>query len=151
MAKTRKGKVVGNSLEKRYLELLAEEGYRPQPDEDGDDESFNTISFKAEGKTFLLFAYEDDPDYFNVGFSFDLGETSHDPAALAALALDVNERVKGVKCSIAPQDNAVRFQVETFLGGATASPALLRRSIDALQHAARTFFEKRVPPDHLDA
>ncbi len=151
MAKTTKVRSIKKTLEQHYLDFLADEGYRPRADSDTDDESFKVIAFKSEGNAFLLFVYEDDPDYFNVGFSFDQGKTPLDPAALANLARDVNGDVKGVKCTIAPEENAVRFQVETFLSGAKASPALLKRSLGALRHAAATFFEKRVPPDHLDA
>jgi hypothetical protein len=151
MAKTTKAMTIKKTLEKRYLDFLGDEGYRPKADPDTDDLDFRLITFKSEGSTFLLFVYEDDPDYFNVGFSFDLGEAARDAAALASLALDVNGQVKGVKCTLAPDDNAVRFQVESFLCGSKVSHALLTRSLDALRHAAAAFFEKRVPPEHLDA
>ncbi len=151
MAKATKTMTVKKTLEKRYLDFLGDEGYRPRADPDTDDLDFRVITFKSEGSTFLLFVYEDGPDYFNVGFSFDLGDAAKDPAALASLALDVNGQVKGVKCTLAPEDNAVRFQAESFLCGSKVSHALLKRSLDALRHAASTFFEKRVPPEHLDA
>jgi hypothetical protein len=151
MAKTTKAMTVKKTLEKHYLDFLGDEGYRPRADPDTDDLDFRVITFKSEGSTFLLFVYEDDPDYFNVGFTFDLGESPHDQSALARLALDINGEVKGVKCTLAPEENAVRFQVESFLCGSKASTALLKRSLDALRHAAATFFEKRCPPVHLDA
>ncbi len=139
------------SLARRYLEFLADEGYRPRCEDDPDDDSFKVLSFKSEGQTFILFVYEDDPDYFNIGFAFDRGEGPHDPAALANMARDVTESVKGVKCILGLQDNSVRLQVETFLGGATPTAALLERLLAALRHAATQVFEKRVPPERLDA
>ncbi|MFL5302210.1 MAG: YbjN domain-containing protein [Anaeromyxobacteraceae bacterium] len=151
MAKNTKAMTIKKTLEQRYLDFLADEGYRPRGDPDADDLDFRVITFKSEGSTFLLFVYEDDPDYFNVGFSFDLGEAAKDPAALARLALHVNGQVKGVKCTLGHEDSAVRFQVESFLCGSKVSHALLKRSLDALRHAAAAFFEKRVPPEHLDA
>lgn len=133
-------------------DFLAEEGYRPNLDEqDPEDGAVRTVSFKSEGHRFVLFVYEDDPDYFNLGFAFDLGEGPHDPATLASMAGEVNEHVKGVKCTVAREDNSVRFQVETFLGGEAPTAALLERSLRALRYAAAQFFERRVPPEHLDA
>jgi hypothetical protein len=140
------------SLTRQRLDFLGEEGYRPRCDDDpGDDDSPKVVTFKSEGQTFLLFVYEDDPDYFNVGFSFDLGEGEQDRAALTAPAAAVNDEVKGVKCTLGRDDNSVRFQVESFLGGAKPTSELLTRCLSALRHAATEFFEKRVPPDHLDA
>jgi Putative bacterial sensory transduction regulator len=137
MVKTTKAMTVKKTLEKRYFDFLGDEGYRPRADLDTDDLDFRVITFKPEGSTFLLFVYEDDPDYFNVGFSFDMGEGAKDPAALASLALDVNGQVKGVKCTLGPDENAVRFQVESFLCGSKVSHALLKRSLDALRHAVQ--------------
>ena len=151
MPRTTKATTVKKTLEKCYLDFLGDEGYRPRADPDTDDLDFSVITFKSEGSTFLLFVYEDDPDYFNVGFSLDLGEPAKDPAALASLALDVSGQVKGVKCTLGLEDNAIRFQVETFLCGSKVSHALLKRSLDALRHAAAAFFETRAPPEHLDA
>jgi hypothetical protein len=55
------------SLTRQRLDFLGEEGYRPRCDDDpGDDDSLKVVTFKSEGQTFLLFVYEDDPDYFNV-------------------------------------------------------------------------------------
>jgi hypothetical protein len=48
-----------------YLNVLTEEGYRPKvEDVEG---RCTTIAFKAEGTRFLLFALEDDPEYFRLG------------------------------------------------------------------------------------
>lgn len=138
-------------LARRYLKFLADEGYRPRREDDPDDDSFKVLSFKSEAQTFILFVYEDDPDYFNIGFAFDLGDDPHDPAALANMARDVTESVKGVKCILGLEDNLVRLQVETFLAGATPTAALLERSLAALRHAAALVFKLGVPPERLDA
>ena len=44
-----------------YFEFLAEEGYRPHRDGEGD------ITFRKEGKLYVLFAGEDDPQLFRLG------------------------------------------------------------------------------------
>lgn len=134
-----------------FLDVLADEGYRPKLDRDRSDENASCIAFKAEGTTFLLLAYEDDPEYLRLGVSYDLGEGRDDPAALAALANEVNDQVKGVKVVLAPEDRAVRFVVETFLAGQRVTGALLERALGALRKAAGDFFAARRPPERLDA
>jgi putative sensory transduction regulator len=151
MPKAKKDKAVPRTLAVRRVEFLAEEGYRPEYEPDADDDQFGVITFKCEGSCFLLFVYEDDPDYFNLGMAYDLGQADLDPAALANVAGEVNASVKGVKCTLALQERSVRFQVESFLGDAKPTAALLRRSVDALRHGAAQFFQKRVPTEHLDA
>lgn len=134
-----------------FLDVLAEEGYRPKLDRDCSDENTSCIAFKSERTTYLLFAYEDDPEYLRVGVSYDLGEGPDDAAALAALANRVNDQVKGVKTVLAPDDHSVRFVVETFLTGQRVSGALVERALGALRKAADDFFEARRPPERLDA
>ena len=151
MPKAKKNKAVPRTLAVSRVEFLAEEGYRPEYEPDADDDQFGVISFKCEGSCVLMFIYEDDPDYFNLGMGFDLGEGDLDPAALASVAGGVNADSKGVKCTLALQERAVRFQAESFLCDAKPSGALLRRSIAAMRHGAALFFEKRVPSQHLDA
>ena len=134
-----------------FLDVLAEEGYRPKVDGDREDERSSCIAFKAEGTTYLLFAYEDDPEYLRLGVSYDLGDGRDDTAALAAVANQVNEQVKGVKAVLSTDDRSVRFSVETFLTGQRVTGALIERALGALRKAADDFFEARRPPERLDA
>lgn len=129
-------------------DLLREEGYRPR--REGDDGTTSALWFKAEGTRFVLFAYEDDPAYFRLGASFELGQGPHDVALLAELANRLNHDVKGVKVVLDPERNAVQFSVETFLTG-PATPALLDRSLDVLHATANEFFASRAPAGRLDA
>jgi hypothetical protein len=132
-----------------YLAVLTDEGYRPKvEDVEG---GCTTIAFNAEGTRFLLFALEDDPEYFRLGAGFELGG-SRDPAVLAAVANDVNERTKGVKAVLDPERNGVRFMVETFLTGQRVTGALVAPATGAIQTAANDFFgARRRAPEHLDA
>ena len=52
MARTTKATTVKKTLEKRYLDFLGDEGYRPRADPDTDDLDFGVITFKSEGSTF---------------------------------------------------------------------------------------------------
>jgi hypothetical protein len=144
MATKRKSAPSSPTVAAQYLEFLAAEGYRPRYDDDMEDEHYKVIVFKMEGEMFLLFAYEDDPDFFCVGHAYSAqgGEVT-----LAKRAQHVNDTVKGVKCQVVAEDHQARFSVETFLGGAKPTGALLRRSIDALRYAARVFFERQEPED----
>lgn len=134
-----------------YLTVLTEEGYRPKVEcVEGE---CTTIAFKAEGTRFLLFALEDDPEYLRLGAAFELGAGGlQDPAALARIANDVNDRTKGVKAVLDPELNGVRFMVETFLTGQRVTGALVARATSAVQTAANDFFAaRRAVPEHLDA
>jgi hypothetical protein len=132
-----------------YLAVLTDEGYRPKvEDVEG---GCTTIAFNAEGTRFLLFALEDDPEYFRLGVAFDLGPAPHDLAELARIANDVNDRTKGVKVILDPERNGVRFMVETFLTGQRVTRALVARATSAIQTATNDFFAARRPVVHLDA
>lgn len=134
-----------------YVDILAEEGYRPKIERGESDDTSTVIHFKSEGIRYRLFAYEDDPEYFRLGVSYDLGEGPHDAALLARIANDVNDRLKGVKAVLGLDQNGVRFVVESFLTGQKVTAALVERATSALRSAADDFFAARRPPDHLDA
>jgi len=143
--------VAPRAVARAYLDVLAGEGYRPKVDDEGVDETSSPILFKKEGTTFVLFAYEDDPEYFRMGLSFKLGQGPHDAASLAEVANDLNDRWKGVKTVLDLEESRVRFAVETFLTGQKVSGALLERSTHALRCAADDFFGARRPPARLDS
>jgi hypothetical protein len=135
------------TLTDQYLEFLTAEGYRPRCD-DTDDEKFKVVVFKVEGETFLVFVYEDDPDYFCIGHSYTAQD---DERTLIRRACHVNDNVKGVKCSVYAAKHEARFMVESFLGGAKLNGAMLSRALDALRYAVRQFFEGSEHPGRDDA
>jgi hypothetical protein len=130
----------------RYLDLLAEEGCRPKLE--GSSDSQATISFKSEGESFLLFVDEDDETFLHIGSFYELGEVDADCAL--SLANDLNELLKAVKVTIAPEDRAVRFHVESFLEDAP-SMKHIERAVSLLRGAAVEFFEPGRAVDYLDA
>ena len=131
---------------KHYLDLLADEGFRPTLTR---DERQSILRFKWEGVAFLLIVDDEDDDFFHLALSYALGD-GVDVAAAISRANDVNQGYKAVKITIHPAERSVRFHVEAFL----ESPAtfrILERSVAALKDAARAYFEQARPADRLDA
>lgn len=135
------------TLASRYMDLLAEEGYRPQVA--SDEEGPTVINFKSEGEAFLLFVEERDPTFFHLGSGYELGDV--DLAAAVSRANDLNEELKGVKLTVWAPDRSVRIHVEAFLDEPPVSTGVLERGVGAIRNAARKFFEPARAPDHLDA
>ncbi len=133
-----------------YLDLLAEEGYRPRAEGAQGDKN-PLVVFKAQGTSFLLFVDEEDPSYFRLGVYYLLPPGDHDTLRLAELANDQNSRWKGVKTVLELEDRGgVRFVVETFLTG-PATRELFGRSMGALASVSDEFFGALRPPERLDA
>ena len=135
------------TVTRRYLDLLAEEGYRPSVVSHAGEPT--VLSFKAEGEAFLLLVDDADPGFFHLGSAFELGET--DLTLATSRANELNEELKGVKVTVWAQDRSVRFHVECFVDDAPASIGVLERSIAAIQLASRKFLEPARPREHLDA
>jgi hypothetical protein len=135
------------NLAARYLDLLAEEGYRPGLD--GADDRHAVISFKSEGETFLLFVDEDDDNFFHLGSWFEVGDL--ELATAVDRANELNEQLRVVKTTIGLEDRVVRFQVESFLDDPPASLELIERAVIAARSAASLFFEPARTVEHLDA
>lgn len=132
-----------------WITLLADEGYRPKVEDPDPSDGLSMVPFKSEGKRYVLFVEEGDPDYFHLGTGFTLGDVGL--AVALQLANEVNARWKGVKATIEEEDRLVHFHVECFLCGQSPSVALVERSISALRAAADDFFRQRHPPARLDA
>lgn len=117
-----------------YLELLAEEGYRPerQGDEHGGD-----IVFKSEGALFRLGVDEVDRDFFSLSLCYGLEDEGVAIERLLHAANAANEYWKVVKVTIHPAGEAVRFQYEAF---GQLTPAILQRAIQILRLTCDRFF-----------
>lgn len=78
-----------------YFEYLAEEGYRPKIDDEGD------VGFKKEGRHYVLFGAEDDPQLFRLGALY-LWEIESDEERARALesASEVTGSLKSTKVYI---------------------------------------------------
>jgi hypothetical protein len=138
------------TVAERRLEVLAQEGYRPTLDDAAGDEPLRAVAFKVRGEKFFVWCDESDPNYFWLACSFQLGPGPRDPASVGALVNEMNELMKGVKVAYSLQEWGVVFSVEQFVDG-DPTPAVLERSIEAIQAASTEFFEKLRPPAQLDA
>ncbi|WP_242370646.1 YbjN domain-containing protein [Anaeromyxobacter sp. SG26] len=133
---------------KHYLDLLAEEGYRPKAVRTENNQS--VIRFKSEGTGFLLFVDEDDETFFHLAFGYDLGDGVADMAGAMSRANDLNADYKAVKVTVHPAERSVHFHVEAFLERLPTLP-VIQRSIGALLNAARAYSEPARSADQLDA
>jgi hypothetical protein len=135
MKKTaRRGKRMA-SIGEKYVELLANEGYRPKVETD--DESVE-ILFKSEGAQYRLGVDSGDPEFFALSLCYGIDE-GVPTEQLLAIANDANERWKVVKVTVQPTGEAARFQYEAF-GQLTADT--LERALSILRTTCHAFFKE---------
>lgn len=119
------------SIGDKYVELLADEGYRPRVESDDDRVD---ILFKSEGVQYCLVVGRDDPDFFALTLCYGVEDEGLTLEQLHALANDANELWKVAKVTVHPAGEAVRFWYEAFgqLGaeGLERAIAILRRASD---------------------
>ena len=130
--------VEGHRMEvtNRYLELLADEGYRPKV---VDDEA-TEIEFKAERLRYRLVLDPKDPEFVAVTLSYRIDE-GHPLEQLFALANDFNQRIKVVKTLVHPAGELVRFAFEA-LSRDPLPPELLERALGFLRSTSDEYFEE---------
>ena len=124
------------NVTERYVELLANEGYRPKVDEEGATE----IDFKAERLHFRMLLDESDPDFVAINLTYTV-EEGHAPEKLLAVANELNRSVKVVKVLVHPEGHAVRFAYESLVRG-TLDPDLLERAVSFLRSTSDEFFDE---------
>jgi hypothetical protein len=120
----------------RYVELLANEGYRPTVD----DREATEIEFKVEGIRFHAMLDENDPEFVAITLCYRL-DGAYGIERLLALANDFARRIKVVKVLIYPDAEVARFAYETLCSG-TLAPELLQRAISFLRGASDEYFQE---------
>lgn len=105
-ATTKEGRLT--QVAKKYLELLATEGYRPQRET---EERGADITFTSEGVQYRLSVDEADQEFLSLSLCYSLDE-GLPMDRLLHLANDGNEYWKVVKVTVHPAGEAVRFQFE---------------------------------------
>ncbi len=118
-----------------YRSHLSSEGYIPEVDKDGD------LVFKVEGGTYVLFAHEDDREYFSIlfpGFWPIESEKERREAYVAANHATAQTKVGKVYVL---KDN-VSASVEMIFGDPEQFKPVFRRSLTILRAAVATFAEK---------
>jgi hypothetical protein len=116
-----------------YLDHLAEEGYRPTVDEDGD------VRFKHEGGTYFILQNSDE-NYLQVLFpNFWSIESPDELRAVDRAVSAVNDRFKVAKFYVRSDELNVHATAELFVTSPHVAVLHLRRCLDVLATASRAF------------
>lgn len=114
-----------------YLEFLAEEGYRPRLDADGD------VVFKVEGGVYYILLDEDEEFFRLIYPNFWPLETEEERTRAERAAFAVTTRMKVVKVLL--DGRGVLATVEMFCSPPESVHPVIHRSIRAIQDAVREF------------
>jgi hypothetical protein len=132
----------------RYFEFLAEEGYRPKIDSNGN------VAFKCEGKSYVIEIDEEDDDmFFRLVYpKFWRISSDEELAQVKETALAVTDEYKVVK--ICPEaDTDTWAAIELFCDPAETYTGIFDRSLRAVRGAVKEFVArmKEPPEQHDDA
>ncbi len=130
-----------NTLATRWMELLAQEGYRALLDVNQENEALSRIAFKREGKTYELHLDENDPTFAHLELAFTVDAQRHERDLLVRVGNENNQCLKAAKTTIDARGDGARFHMEWFQEG-MPTPGVLDRILAQLATAAREFFEK---------
>jgi hypothetical protein len=119
-----------------YLDHLAEEGYRPSVDEDGD------VHFKHEGGHYYI-THNSDEGYLQVLFPnfWSIDSPEELQAAYRAVSV-VNNGYKVVKFYVRADETNLHATAELFITSPHVAVLHLSRCLDVLTTAQRTFREE---------
>lgn len=131
-------------LPQRVCKLLAEEGFRPKLDTEC--ESDMHVSFKLEGRKFLVRFDERDENFVQVCAGVLLDDTSRDELTHLRVAQTIQSETKVVKVFVAAGLEFVEFQMELIVPDSGLTPKLLARSTATILSAWSDYFE-RVRPE----
>ena len=124
-----------------YMDTLAEEGFRPKIDDDGD------IVFKAEGRTLYIRMYPDDPEYLQLVLPNFWKIESEEEHLCATIAANHSTRVTKVAKVFVTKNNTCA-SIEVFLPVPELFAKILNRSVAALRNGAEHFVEKMRELEH---
>ena len=123
-----------NERAEMCLTYLKEEGYVPKLDDDGD------ITFKSEGRTYLII-FDDDDMYFRLLFpNFWEIECAAESLKVERAALHATEKTKVAKVFLVKDD--VWATVELFCSPPEVFKNVFARSMSALRGSIENFAEK---------
>jgi len=135
-------------LYERFAQFIEEEGHHANLSElDDSDCRIRSVWFKSKGLRFHVTVSEDDPQFFSVGLSYSLPNTS--PAdLLRRIAHDVCADTKAVKIEL--QDSNLTATVEQYFAEPDGFKPIFWRCVSSLRHCTAQFFQKlreAAPPD----
>jgi len=116
------------------INYLAEEGYRPKIDEDGD------IVFKVEGGTYFVSFDEKDPNFFSIVYpNFWEIESEEERERVLENSSEANAKCKAAKIYVV-KDNTFAT-IEMFMESPEQFMGVVERCISALRYGVRTFVD----------
>ncbi len=119
---------------KKVFDHLVEEGYRPEYDSDGD------ITFKKEGRVYVVLANKDDPIYIQLLFpAFWPIESDDERAKAMAAALHATAATKVAKVFLVGNGKNVSASFEMFCTPAESFRTVMARAIRTLEAATGDF------------
>lgn len=125
-----------SELTEMYRAYLAEEGYVPHMEDNGD------VTFKFEGGLYILMVAEDDPEYFRLAYpGFWEIENEEERLRVNQAALQACIDIKVAK--VYPLGDNTWAAVELFCNPPDNFKSVLQRSLRAIQSAVDCF------SDHL--
>ena len=107
------------------MAFLTAEGYLPTADEQGG------IAFKREGRVFLSFVGDNDPNYFNLYCYINYEDVLTDRDKALAAANEVNRTLKAVKITLLDDNDPskISFGIEALLPSPEGFQAIFERSL----------------------
>jgi hypothetical protein len=130
---------MANTCATRWAQFLQSEGFQPTLEINPDHGELARLTFRFESVTYVVYLDEDDTDYFQLDLGYALDAQTVSELALRRAVDALNDRVKAIKVTLALDEPAVRFRVESFVEG-LPSPPVFARSLRQLRLAARDFF-----------
>lgn len=118
-----------------YLDYLAEQGFRPEIDSDGD------ISFKFEGRSYFINVYEDDREFFQLVYPCFWPIESEEERKQVVEACDYVSGHTKVAKIYTVRDN-VWATIELFVSSPEEFKGVFMRALGALSRAREKFVEK---------
>ncbi|MCX7664946.1 MAG: hypothetical protein N2112_05315 [Gemmataceae bacterium] len=128
--------MTARELAEMYRTYLAEEGFFPKIDEDGD------VCFKFEGGNYYLSVDENDLEYFRLVFPnfWSIDSESESEQAIKA-AHHTTSTTKVAKVYLTRRDNTIA-SIEMFCDPPEVFKSVFRRSLSALQSSVMKFRKK---------
>jgi hypothetical protein len=122
----------GDALRAIFKNFLAEEGFRPEVDDDGD------VVFKREGRVFFIDVHEDDPEFFMIALpNIWPIESAEERIQVLSAAAHTNENEKAAKVFTKKDD--VWITIEMFVNDPEDFKTVFDRSLEAIDSAVDTF------------
>jgi hypothetical protein len=136
MAETQK------TMREGWIDLLAEDGFRPRLEVNDEEPERCRIAFKAEGLTYHLYLDDRDLGFSNLTLCYRLGTyaTAPDFAVLAA-ANDENHEAKAAKVTVDLTDRSITVSIETF-SEVFPTTTVLERMVNQCRYSADRFFNR---------